>query len=107
MSEKTVKFIEGGLQCENVMINVGVDPATCVLTVTNTRYLNIEKVLVRRLEPVDSAYCDEGSGTQLKVKQSMSCPQTNGWSGKIEVVPIVEVNNDLVACKNKAISLDC
>ena len=102
LSESTVRFVEGGMQCDNVMINAAVEDP-CKLTITNTRYLNIEKVVLRSLDPVDTDECCN----PLNVKEKKIVDKA-GWSGRqVEVLPIIKVNNDLVACKNKAITVEC
>ncbi|MDP2908396.1 MAG: hypothetical protein Q8N77_01180 [Nanoarchaeota archaeon] len=112
MSESAVRFVEGGMQCDNVMINVAKTPVTCTpLIITNTRYLNIEKILLRQISnpAPNPIYCQ--GGEKFKVKDpAMPCPETTeptGWTGKIEVMPLIKIDNDLVACKNKAITVEC
>lgn len=112
MSESAVRFVEGGMQCDNVMINVAKTPGTCTpLIITNTRYLNVEKVLLRQLSnpAPNPVYCK--GGDKLKINDpAVSCPETlipNGWTGKIEVIPIIKLDGDLIACKNKAITVEC
>ena len=111
MSESAIKYVEGGLKCENVMINV-VKDENCVLTVTNNRYLDIEKVLIRSLDNPSPTpvYCADGA--ELKVQRegednSIVCEELEGGSGKIEVMPMVIINEELVACKNKVITIEC
>ena len=110
LTEGAVRFVEGGMQCDNVMINVAVvDPAkypecgvSCCLKIANTRYLNIEKVILRSLESVETDECC----SPLNIKE-YAIIDKSGWSGNIEVLPIIKVNDDLVACTNKAITIEC
>lgn len=111
LSEHAVKFVEGGMQCDSVGINVACEKNldnTCKkLTVSNTRYLNIERILLRGLDSLQKDYCQ--GGAQLKIQQQqppMDC-DVDGWYGKIEVMPLVKVNGGLVGCKNKAVTIQC
>ncbi len=105
MSKNAVRFVEGGMQCDNVMINV-VKNANCSLTVKNTRYLNIEKVILRNLEKISSTDCAKGN--PLGVKKDIVCGETEpvGWRGNVSVMPVIKINDELVACKNKAINIE-
>lgn len=113
MGESATRFVEGGMQCDNVMINVAnTEPAdcnpphesTCCLKIMNTRYLNIEKVLLRGLEVVESYECPD----KLEVKGSIFCGPEEDWAPQnVSIMPIVKVGNDLAACKNKAITIEC
>lgn len=111
MTESTVRFVEGGMQCDNVGINVAVKAATdctpqksCCLKITNVRYLNIEKIILRALERVDSAECGSLAATQPP--PFIFCGQD--WAPQnVSVMPVVKVNNDLVGCKNKAVTVKC
>ena len=112
LTEGAIRFVEGGMQCDNVMINVAVvDPdkylqcsggSSCCLKITNTRYLNIEKIILKSLESVETDECC----SPLNVTE-YAIIDKSGWSGKIEVLPIMKVNDDLVACTNKAITIEC
>jgi len=106
MGKSAVKFVEGGMQCDNTMINV-IKNTDCSLTVKNSLYLNIEKVVLRNLEQVISKDCDGGS--PLEVKKEITCTESIGWCGNVTVMPIIKVNDDLVGCKNKAVlvEVDC
>lgn len=115
ITKSTTRYIEGGMQCDNVMINVAKSdptscnpPRSCCLKVTNTRYLNIEKVIFRSLEKLLSAECDN-NGQPLKATTppaSMFCGQD--WaSSNVTVMPIVTVDDEQVGCTNKAITIEC
>jgi len=106
MGESAVKFVEGGMQCDNTMINV-IKNSNCSLTVKNSLYLNIEKVVLRNLEQVKTADC--ALGIPLEVKKEITCDESETWCGNVTVMPIIKVNDDLVGCKNKAvlIEVDC
>ena len=112
LSEKSVKFIEGGLQCDNVMINVAVDPATCEVTVTNTRYLNIEKLNVRKLDPsspesfiYSDTVLEPKSEGKDENKYRVTIP--TGYCGDVAVLPIIKIKEDFVGCENKIITVSC
>lgn len=113
MSESAVRFVEGGMQCDNVMINVALikqvdsggecNSDSCCLKISNTRYLDIEKIILRNLDSSSSDECCK----PLDVK-TYSIIHKLEWSGKkVEVMPIIKLDGDLVACKNKAITVEC
>lgn len=71
MSESTVDYVEGELQCQSVRINVikkGVDPNPCTsFEVQNVGYLNIDSVAVRE-------FCTDGtakSGNPIKIDPAL------------------------------------
>ena len=117
MSESATNFVEGGMQCDNVMINVAVeDPAACTITVTNTRYLNIYQLSIRKLyisDPLsyiyDNKVIEPRSESKLPAKYTASIylSAQGNYCGKIEVMPIIKVDDELVGCKNKAVTIDC
>ena len=120
MTETGTKFVEGGMECDNVKINVqcGQEDGVCTeLRVTNTGYLNIEKILIRKLDPdnPESVECPPpGSGVTLPVKgDPLGCDsQVKGldWDGQIEVMPLRKVEGGSggnIACQNKAITIKC
>lgn len=112
LSESAVRFVEGGMQCDNVMINVALinqadsegkcNSDVCCLKISNTRYLNIEKLILRSLDPPEVYE----HNNQLNVKTYATIDRSS-WYGPVEVMPVVKVNGDFVACKNKAITVQC
>lgn len=114
MSKSAVKFVEGGMQCDDVMINVAVS-VPCNLKIINTRYLNISQLSIRKLLPADPKsfiYKDKVLEPQSKdkpVERYTASVDMNpvGYCGEVEVMPIINVDDELVGCKNKALKVNC
>lgn len=130
LSESTVEYAEGELQCQNVRINVqdesGVGTKCKKLNIQNVGYLDINSVAVRE-------FCTDGSANSslikidLKPKVIKGGVEVSGYekllgeseafcSGginscvdckKVEVTPIIEVLNRKVGCKDKMIVTEC
>lgn len=129
MSESTVEYVEGELQCQSVRINVvnTTGPICENPDVHNVGYLNIKAVVVREI-------CTDGSATSSKEPHSInlqpksSKTETLGeykttlsgfCSGgadsclliigckKIEVMPILKIGERLVGCKDRTIVVEC
>jgi len=132
-TDSTVRFVESGMQCENVKINAvkngenePIDPTnlTCKsLNVSNTGYVSLSRVIVREIctegdikskAPIEfspllnpkTEGVDKSNYTQT-IKTFCSggegCPSCD----KLEVMPLVEINKELTACKNKAVIIQC
>jgi len=113
LTESSVKFVEGGMQCDNVMINVAVvddddcsPSSSCCLKVSNTRYLNIEKVIVRNLDGIQSAECSDNNHP-INATKYVHCGQAWPEDVKIEIMPIIKINGELFGCQNKATQTKC
>ncbi|MBU4502975.1 MAG: hypothetical protein KKA79_10355 [Nanoarchaeota archaeon] len=111
MGKTSVRFVEGGMMCDNVMINVAVDnPTTCSITISNTRYLNISQISIRQLEgtPTSTNEPVNLAPRSKDIPESQSkYSKVTGYCGDIEVMPIITINEELVGCKNKAITIEC
>jgi len=125
-TDSTVRFVESGMQCENVKINAvkNEDPPTCSnISVSNTGYVSLSRVIVREIciggdikskAPIEfspllnpkTEGVDKSNYTQT-IKTFCSggegCPSCD----KLEVMPLVEINKELTACKNKAVIIQC
>lgn len=118
MSQSTVEYAEGEMQCENVRINVlkTGDPATCgTLKVSNKGYMTVNQLAVRAFNPEDSELYPENPDDDYLRPQSSTCTPpcgeviVTGCSGctKIEVMPIIQIQTRQVGCKDKVIMVDC
>lgn len=109
-SKKSTAYVEGGMLCENVMINVALEtaclPTQCCLRIANTRYLNITKVVIRDLDPEQPAPNTE-ERSNLGVNDAMIV-KISGWNGdKVEVLPVITLNDELLSCSEKSITTQC
>ncbi len=138
MSESTVEYAEGEMQCQNVRINVAPtgtgDPPTCEkLEVQNMGYLKIDKIVVRELcadKSAKSSSKPHGDDDGLDPKSSRtetlgtykillpqsgtfcyggdnSCDPNVSGCEKIEVMPIINIGNRMVGCKDRTIVVEC
>ena len=130
MSESTIEFAEGEMQCQNVRINV-VNVGS-KLNVHNVGYLTINQLSIRtigelgedsksKLEPDPAPDCElnpddclkpQTSGTQC---QPPSCGVISDIEGnltapvctQIEVMPIIKIKTRMVGCKDRKVVIKC
>lgn len=124
LSESTVEYAEGEMQCQNVRINVlKHDGSTCkTLDVSNKGYITIKQLAIRTfVGNTPSILYPESSEMKLK-PQSSNCgpgtvepncgvvnidPKNTTACEKTEVTPIITVGNRKVGCKDKTIVIKC
>lgn len=120
MSESTVEYVEGEMQCQNIRMNVKEDLEGCQkITIMNLGYLNIEKVAIRMFplagDPTGVTK-DLKSGSGLEPKSSQTeegdyqdqvTSLCSGKCSKTEIMPIIKISEKLSGCKDKALVLKC
>ncbi|MDP2907383.1 MAG: hypothetical protein Q8O03_05575 [Nanoarchaeota archaeon] len=132
MSESTVEYAEGEMQCQNVRVNVvKSDGTTCgKLDLHNKGYLKIKQLSIKSFDSTSSvgsilyptpepSDCSLPSSNCLK-PQSTNCksedncgvwlnvdPQNTTACNKIEVMPIIQIQTRKVGCKDRTILVKC
>ncbi len=110
MSESAIRFVEGNMECDNVMINVKSNSGTnnCTFTVSNTHYLNISKLIIRRVDINNPVQFECNNSDQpLGVKEQVICDQTESLEGNFSIIPIIKIKDNFIGCKNKVIKTEC
>ena len=129
MSESTVEYVEGEMQCQHVRINViKSDGATCgKLDIHNKGYLKIKQLSIRSFDGTSSSIlypdpepsdCSLPSSNCLKPQSTNCKPDNCGvWLNvdpknitactKIEVMPIIQIQTRKVGCKDRTILVKC
>ena len=103
LTQSTVSFVEGKLECQEVSTNVATNPECNQLTITNRGKLNIDQFAIRTFTGDQAnSLIEEGVLTPKKSKiVNIQNPD------KIEVIPIVEINNKMIGCNEKKIFYEC
>jgi hypothetical protein len=104
--EKGLTYAAGRLDCQSIRIAADLvySAPNCDLTIENKGTLNIQKLLLRYGETQD-----ELEGLILdpndpgKKTQNPSIP----WTGEVSIMPIIEVNDEMIACTDKTLTLIC
>lgn len=107
-TESTVSYIEGRIECQEIMINVLVNKSQpCQgFIVSNRGKLKIDKILVRIFNnnnPVGSYMYN----LSLNPLQNQYVFNSSLTGNRIEVMPLTKVSNKLVGCKEKTIKENC
>ncbi|MBS3117759.1 hypothetical protein J4430_02675 [Candidatus Woesearchaeota archaeon] len=106
LSDRTVNYISGRLECSEININVVTAPSCSSFSVTNRGVLNIDQVAVR-------IYNGETPVGQTQIFESVIAPHatvdyTPDSSGeRIEVIPIVLIDNKPSGCLERRIIKPC
>jgi len=121
MSKSTVEYAEGEMQCQNVRINlVKSDDISCAnLDVSNKGYITINQLAIRAFNPEGSSlYLDTGPEDNFLQPQSSECkppgcgikknvPTPCSSCKKLEVMPIINIGDRQVGCKDRAVVIEC
>jgi flagellin-like protein len=124
MSESTVEYAEGEMQCQNVRINVektgapvppDTSPTCASLKISNKGYMTINQLAVRTFNPEGSKLYPQSPDTNYLNPQSSNCippcgvKTETGCSGckKVEVMPIIKIGERLVGCKDRTVVVTC
>lgn len=108
-TESTVKYVEGKIECQEIMINLWINKSvgSCRgFTVTNRGKLKIDSLLVRVFSNNDvvGSYIYNLSLNPLQTKYILN----SSLSGtRMEATPVIAVSNQLTGCKEKTIKGDC
>ncbi len=109
-TESTVSYIEGKVECQEIMINILVNksirPPCQGFTVSNRGRLKIDKILIRIFnnnDPVGSYIYN----LSLNPLQNQYVFNSSLTGNKIEVMPLTMVSSKLVACREKTSKEDC
>ncbi|RME54329.1 hypothetical protein D6777_04185 [Candidatus Woesearchaeota archaeon] len=97
---KQINFVSGRADCQSIKISAESDPGCTTLTIKNRGMLNIKKVLVRS---------PDGTINQ-EVEDVLVGQDTNvdlGAYSKLTLLPVVEVNKELIGCNDKKLSVEC
>ncbi len=121
MTESTTKFVEGGMQCEQVQMyavftedpdNPG-GPPCGYISITNRGYLTIEKIKIRGInkntqkpltnqetyvEPLSPKEKYEG------LTATWGLPASNA---EVELIPIVREGNNMIGCTDRMTRVEC
>lgn len=125
MTQSTLEYVQGGMQCEQVQIDAYFSPdesgKPCKnLTIINKGYLTLEQVMLRgikggsttlNMQVFDKTIAD-CPGMPLLPRQELKCGR-EWWQGletggaKIDLIPVVKDKKSLITCPDKAKTLDC
>lgn len=103
LTESTVSFVEGKLECQEIAINVVTNDDCSTITITNKGKLTIDQLAIRTFRQNYENTLMET--TKLAPKQSKQLNILS--SNKIEVIPIVKIKEKLVGCNDKRILNEC
>ncbi|MFH1332085.1 MAG: hypothetical protein ABIH63_02255 [archaeon] len=117
MTESTLKFVEGGLQCDQVQIYAVFDPQDInnpcgYINITNRGYLTMEQIMVRGVnkateQPIPNQKINMPLRPKEKFEGSTATwglPQTNA---EVELIPIIKDKTDMIACVDRIIRIEC
>jgi|TARA_Y100000310_G_scaffold38954_1_gene36541 hypothetical protein len=103
LTESTVSYVEGKLECQEISINVVTNEDCTELTISNRGKLNIEQFAIRTFRDEYENTLMEKNLLAPKASRILNIVQSN----KIEVIPIIEANDKLVGCFEKRIAHEC
>ena len=103
LTESTINYVEGKLECQEVSINVVTNVECTEITINNRGKLNIEQFAIRVFREDEKTLISEDL---LDPKDSKTLPPIIQFN-KLQVIPIIEVNDKLVGCIEKRISHEC
>ncbi len=103
LTESTVSFVEGKLECQEIAINVVTNEDCTSITITNKGKLNIDQLAIRTFRQEYENTLFEKNLLAPKQSKTLDILQSN----KIEVIPIVKINEKLVGCNEKRILHEC
>ena len=103
LTESTVSFVEGKLECQEIAINVATNDDCSTITITNKGKLTIDQLAIRTFrQDYENTLMET---TKLAPKQSKQLNILS--SNKIEVIPIVKIKEKLIGCNDKRILNEC
>lgn len=101
LTESTVNFVEGKLECREVKINVKKDPDCTNLNISNRGKLTITKISIASLDGSNSNLLD----ANIIPLQSKAFPYQIG--SDIEVLPIINISRNDVGCVDRKVRIEC
>lgn len=126
MTESTLSYVEGGMQCEQVQIDAlfsdyaGSSSKCMNVTITNRGYLTIEQVIVRGVktsgESIAKQTIDKNTNTipgiPLLPKRVTNGVIPSSWNfpdsgATIDFIPVVKDKNTLISCSDKLKTVKC
>ena len=104
LTDSSVTFVEGSLECNEVKLNVKKIGECASLDVYNRGKLAVEKIGISSLDGSSSKVVDANLiPLQNKVFEYQGVKSKEG----IEVLPIIRLGDELVACRDRRVLLDC
>ena len=103
LTESTVNFVEGKIECQEVSINVIANEDCSQITITNRGKLNIDQLAIRTFRDDYENTLIEKDLLEPKQSKQLNILSSN----EVEVIPIVEINNKLIGCNEKRILHEC
>ncbi len=117
MTEQTLESVEGGMQCEQVQIdvNISVIEDNCGhVDIRNKGYLNITKIIIRGVKGDGTLIPKQEidlSQSPIKPKEGITEVITATWGidtgAKIDLIPVIREKNKLITCPEKSITITC
>src|SRR3989344_6629314 len=104
LTESSVTFVEGSLECNEVKISIKKVGECDSLDVYNRGKLSIEKLGLSSLDGSSSDVLDANLAPLQNKVFDYSGPNVEEG---IEVLPLIRVGDDLVACRDSKVLLDC
>lgn len=105
LGEKAVSFVESGMGCENVYLNVKAEDGCSDVTVSNNGLFDINGLVVRSFGRFGAKSVTDEIVIDVKKDASLSLGLVN--ADKIEIVPLLKSSDGLVGCKDRAVSISC
>lgn len=104
LTEQTVIYVEGKLDCSSVSINVASKEDCSKLNITNKGQLKIEQLVIRIFQDNDLVgdLSEQGLMPFEEVKVATGLVGNN-----LEVVPVIKVDKKLIGCVDKKIVKGC
>lgn len=101
LTESTVTFIEGKLECLEVSINVKKQPECLLLNISNRGKMTVDKISIASLDGSNSILID----ANLLPLKSRTFAYEQG--SDIEVLPVIILDNKNIGCKDRKIIVRC
>lgn len=98
MTESTIDYVSGQVECQDVGINVALNGNT--LSIRNKGYFTVNKIIART--NTESQTLEIG----LKPQQETTVDVTIDISNGLEIIPVVNVSKKEVGCADKAVDLN-
>lgn len=105
LSEGMIRFVSGGLQCENVQFNIQAKEGCSNLEVVNNGYFDINQFVVRGFSNSSVGAIVDKTSAPVKKLEPLNVGLIN--AEKAEIVPVIKVSDELVGCKDKTVEVTC
>ncbi|MDP2907772.1 MAG: hypothetical protein Q8O03_07560 [Nanoarchaeota archaeon] len=105
LSKGVVDFVDAGMGCESVYLNVHAEDGCSSITVVNRGMFDLNGLVVRSFGQFGAKSVTDEIVIDVKKDASLSLGMVN--ADKIEVVPLLKSSGGLVGCKDRTVSVSC